>query len=206
MTTLSWDNQQINHQFAQCETLKDIIVQIEDEFSLKGEVICEIHVNGVRLDESDESRYANSLKESIQDLMIFTSRADTLINEALNSANEFIPELEGACVRAAEALRGLGDSQTSGQRLFGETLEGCQWLIDTLGHIRGAAIGIGLPVERTERWLEAERLISKVVRDISAAYQSHDHVLVADLLEYELTAALQLWQQALLNESTRRAA
>jgi hypothetical protein len=204
MTTLCWDSQEIRQQFATCANLKEVIVKIENDFSKKGEVICEIRVNGVRLNESDEARYAESRLEAINDLSVSINRADSLILDALVSAHAFVPELEKSCVATGDSLRGSEISLA--QKQFGETLEGCQWLIDTVGHIRGAASGIGQPVERTERWFEAERVIAKVVREISTAYEAGDSVLVADLLEYEMTGALHIWQEVIESERFRRAA
>lgn len=203
MTTQVWDNTEIDRQFGQCATLKEIIVQLETDFSTRGEVICEIRVNGMLLDEGDEERFAQSPRSDIRDLTIKANRADSLIREALASAREFVPDLERSCLSTADALR--GDSLQTAQSAFGETLDGCQWLVDTLGHIRGAASGIGQPIERTERWFEAEKMITKVVREVSDAYGKNDSVLVADLLEYEMTAALNIWGEVITAECERRA-
>lgn len=202
MTTSYWDNQEINRRFAGCATLRDIIDDLEEDYSRRGEVICEIRVNGMLLNEEDEAKFAQSPRKEIRDLSISTNRADRLILDALDSTRTFIPELEKSCLSTADALRGANIGQ--GQKFFAETLSGCQWLVDTLGHIRGAAAGIGQPIERTERWFEAEKMIVKVVREVSEAYKNNDNVLVADLLEYEMTATVQLWQEVLTAEHARR--
>lgn len=202
MTTSFWDNQEINRQFAECATLREIIDRLEKDFSSRGEVICEIRVNGMLLSEEDEKRFALNPRDAIHQLSIGSNRADSLILEALESTCSFVPELERSCLSTADALRGA--NLAHGQKLFGETLDGCQWLVDTLGHIRGAASGIGQPIERTERWYEAEKMIIKVVREVSEAYKNNDNVLVADLLEYEMSAAVQLWGEVLTTERNRR--
>jgi hypothetical protein len=84
-------------------------------------------------------------------------------------------------------------------------LEGCSWLVETITHVRGAASGIGTPIGDIDRWFEAEKTINRVVRELSEGYAASDFVLVADLLEYELTGALQIWGEALAAERDRRA-
>ncbi len=202
MTTLQWEQSEITRDFARCETLHDMIQQVERVSYKNGEVICEIRVNGVLLSETDESKFAAHARTTIETLAISTQRTDQLIREALVSTAEFIPDLEASCVHAADALRGA--VHADGQRAFGETLQGCHWLIETLTYIRGAASGIQLPVERSERWVEAEQAIIRSVREMNAAYSKNDSILVADLLEYEVTAALALWREVLGLEQKRR--
>jgi hypothetical protein len=202
MTTSFWDKNEVEKQFAECMTLKEIIRRIETDFSLRGEVICEIRVNGMILDEGDETKFAESPRQEIQDIAIRSNKPADLINDALASAHAFLPELEDSCLKTAEMFRGsnLQESQNS----FNTCLEGCQWLVDTLMHVRGAASGVGQPIHQPERWFEAEKVIARVIREMSEAYSKKDFVLVADLLEYELTGALIVWKEALAIERPLR--
>jgi hypothetical protein len=202
MTTSFWDNQQLKAQFPECATLKEIIVRLETDFSARGEVICEIRVNGMVLDEADEVRFATSTQDEIKDLSICSNRPIDLIIGALDSAIALLPDLEKASVKCSELLRGA--DIRAAQHSFKELVEGCQWLVETLMHVRGAASGIGQPIAHAERWLEAERLITKVVKDLTEAYTASDSVLVADLLEYEISGALAVWQEALTLERAKR--
>lgn len=198
MTTSYWDSQELRKQFVGCVTLKEIIAQLESEFSARGEVICEIRVNGMLLDESDEARFAESSSDEIRELAVLTNPPDQLILDALGSTIEYLPGLEKSCLETSEILR--SGSVLEAQQAFGKSLDGCQWLVDTLTHVRGAASGIGKPIHRTERWFEAEKAIARVIREVSDAYAANDTVLVADLFEYELTAALQIWHEAIREE------
>src|SRR5690606_12310409 len=136
------------------------------------------------------------------DLLVRSNRPGDLIQEALDSALIFIPELERSCLSTAEVYR--GSDLALAQRGFNETLEGCQWLFDTLMHLRGAASGVGAPIAHPERWFEAEKMIARVVKDVSEAYVAADYVLVADLLEYELTGSIAVWREVLDHEKARR--
>ncbi|MES2855227.1 MAG: hypothetical protein V4692_05165, partial [Bdellovibrionota bacterium] len=181
----------------------DIIKALEEDFSSRGEVICEIRVNGVVLEEVDEDRFKTNPSEAINDLAISTNQPSRLINDAIRSALAFIPEIELAAVSTAEDLRGT--NVTGSRQAFVEILDGCQWLIDTIMHVRGAASGIGQPILNPEKWFEAEKLVGRVIGELTDAFTKSDIVLVADLLEYELPPSLSLWADALKEEQARRA-
>ncbi len=202
MTESSWTSDKIRTNFPECATLKDIIARLESDFVARGEVICEIRVNGVLLNDGDETRLGEMQSGEILDLEIRSNQPSSLISDAIRSTLVLIPDLEKSCVSTAERFRGT--DMGAAQKSFHECLEGCQWLVDTLIHVRGAASGTGVPISQPERWFEAEKLIARVIREISEAYTLKDYVLVADLLEYELTGVLSVWREAIELESRAR--
>lgn len=202
MTTQTWDNQALNREFPNCQTLAQIIERIEAVFNGSGEVICEIRVDGLLLDEGDEQRYGENNTRQIQMLEVRANRPDDLIRDAIASTLVFIPDLERASLEAAEKLR--GSEVKEGLRAFSDVLQGCQWFVDTLMHVRGAASGTPNPIGYAERWYEAEKLIGQVVGELNQAYGGNDSVLLADLLEYEVTGALEIWKEVISNEQARR--
>ena len=130
MTTSSWNRIEIQKQFGDCSSLQDVITRLETDFQSRGEVICEIRVNGMVIGENDESRLAGSRVEEIETIAIATERPTDLINGTLASAAEYVPRLISACESSAELLRGT--NQKLAQINFTELLDGCQWLADTV--------------------------------------------------------------------------
>ncbi|MEK7358560.1 MAG: hypothetical protein AAB250_19095 [Bdellovibrionota bacterium] len=203
MTTSFWSRDELSKQFSHCATVKEIITTLETDFESRGEVICEVRINGMILDDQDEMQFANNPIDGVNDLAVKSERPGDLIKGALASAAHLLPELEIASLSTADQLRGIDASKARDS--FAQAIEGCQWLVGTLEHVRGAASGIGEPIESVERWLAAEKFIAQVVNEVSAAYGKGDSILVADLLEYELTAAITLWREVLEREIARRA-
>lgn len=199
MTTQTWDKTELGREFPQCQTLQAIITSLEGVFNKKGEVICEIRVNGMLIDEDDEKKFAESSANEIENIEVRTNRPDDLIRNAMASVLAFLPGLDRASLGAAEKLRSSNFQEA--QKSFGEVMEGCQWVCDTLLHVRGAASSTGRPLAHPERWHEAEKLIGQVVKEVSGAYGNNDLVLVADLLEYEVTGAAAVWKEVIENES-----
>lgn len=191
MTTSVWANTEISTEFPQAKTLSEVISELEATFQLKGEVICEIQVNGIAIDEADEVRLGATPVTEIESLIICSSEPARLIDQALNSCREFIPHVKQSCIRTSEKLRGTDSAGAQSQ--FIETMEGCYWLVDTLRHVRGASknnvTGPGL-----DQWTGYETKMTAVVREVVKAYEAKDYVLVADLLEYELSEAVAAWE------------
>lgn len=202
MKSLNWTKSEMTEAFKGCATLRDVITALEVEMSTKGEVICEIAVNDTPLSEEDEIKFADCAVSDLESLAIVTNRPVDLVNDALKSAAGLVPQLERSALTTAELLRaGEGARATQG---FKETVAGCQWLVETLLHVRGASEGIGLPIRDSAKWSESERLIGRVVSEVSEAHARMDTILVADLLEYEMTTALQSWTSTIQGELAQR--
>lgn len=190
MTTSVWANTEISTEFPQAQTLSEVISALEATFQLKGEVICEIQVNGIAITEEDEVRLGGTPITEIESLIICSSEPARLIDQALGSCKEFIPHVKQSCIRTSEKLRGTDVAAAQSQ--FIETMEGCYWLVDTLRHVRGASKGQNL-----DQWTGYENKMASVVREVVVAYEAKDYVLVADLLEYELSEAVAAWETVL---------
>jgi hypothetical protein len=198
MKAKKWARGEVEEEFAACATLKDVIDQLEREHASRGEVICEVRVNGLLLAEEDESRFASSPLCEISDLAILSSRSADLIRQALRSVAAFMPGFNEICLKTADVIRdgGLGSAGPA----LRDIVDGCRWAVDTLIHARGAASGIGQPLIQAERWHEAEKTLAATVRELVAAFEARDAALVADILEYEATGAAAIWIEAIERE------
>lgn len=202
MTDTNWDSDQLQNQFGDCQTVRDVISHLENEAAARGEVICEIRMNGRILQEEDEKRFAESPRSDIHQLSIRCDRPEHLIGQAVHSALSFVPLLIQASTETASLFR-QGEVHRASENL-NEALEGCQWFVETIFHARGAASGIGASVAAPERWVEAERYFTRVMRELTETFDRKDYVVTADVLEYELTGALEMWLPVLKTETERR--
>lgn len=202
MTDRSWSFDQIRTEFTGCETLGEVVRKLEFLAAATGEVVCEIRVNDKMLADDIDDIESQAGVSDIQTISMKSERPEPLITQALESATGFIGVLTDASLQAAELFKD-GDVGPGNER-FREVVEGCQWFVETLNHARGAASGLGKPVDAVERWHAAERMLFKVVQELTETFDRRDVIAVADILEFELTAALEMWHPILLNESTRR--
>lgn len=207
MTDSNWTSDQIAKDFTDCETIGEVLNRLETIAASRGEVICEIRLNGEVINEQDEARLSEDKEKTnprsaIQSLSVRSDRPDHLIGQALRSSLSFIPLLTKASIDTATRFR-EGDVHMGSEQL-GEALEGCQWFVETIHHARGAASGIGFGVHQVERWQQAEQMLFNVITELTATFDRKDYSLVADLLEYELTTALEMWVPVLGAEAERR--
>jgi hypothetical protein len=202
MTTSNWDKTEIQKQFGDCDTLQAVIERLETDYQSRGEVICEIRINGMLLGETDEVRLSSARVEEIESLAIASEKPVDLINGTLLSAADYVPRLHKACESASELLR--GENQKLAQINFTELLDGCQWLSDTVVYLRSAADGVGKPIVNALDWRSAEVRFGEVIGEILAAFEKRDFVLVADLVEYELFNVLEFWSQIIQREQKAR--
>ncbi len=202
MKSLNWTRSEIAAQFAECKTLSEMITALEVEMSASGEVICEIAINDMPLTEDDEMKFGPMDLSDVTSVSIVTNRPVELVNDALKSAAGLVPRLEQSALTTAELLR-AGEAERA-HHGFNETVAGCQWLVETLMHVRGASAGMGQALANTVKWSESEQLIGRVVDEVSQAQARKDTILVADLLEYEMTAALQSWKTTIQGELDAR--
>ena len=195
MTTSTWDKTDIARDFQGCQTLQDMIAGLETRFTTKGEVICEIRVNGQRVDEEDASVLASYVPAALETLVVYSSAPSVLITQALQSSFEYIPHVQRLCLAASEQMRGT--NIVDGREAFAEAIEGCFWLVDTLKHVRGAASGSGFDLNQPQKWIQAEHRFASTVKDVVSAFELKDSVLVADLMEYEVSEVVTIWGDVL---------
>ncbi len=180
-----WTKPEIHEKFANCQNLGEVIKSIEAEFISHGEVVCEIRVNGLILKEEDEVKFAESKLTEINDLMVQTNAPQNLITQALASALDYLPKCQAACIDCSELYRNA--KVQDAQQFFQDVVEGCFWLLDTVVHLRGAHEKINHSVPVTGDWLKLEKKFVGDLKELLTASEKRDLILVADLLEYEMS-------------------
>ncbi len=184
-----WTKPEIHEKFAACETLADVIKSIEAEFISHGEVVCEIRVNGLVLKEEDEKKFAESKLGEINELMVQTNAPKILIAQALESALDYLPKAQAACLDCADLYR--TGKVAEAQQFFQDVVEGCFWLLDTVVHMRGAHENLAVKNSVSADWLMLEKKFVADLKELLTSSEKQDLILIADLLEYEMSNNLQ---------------
>lgn len=201
MQTENWNSEDIFDSFGQCENLYEVIDELESHYSKKGQLVCEIRVNDMLLEEDDEDRFGTTPVKDIKTLVVSIGSLDELVDDVHDAFLECIPSLQETSLRASEFFRS-GDVKRA-QNIFSALLEGCQWLVDTLVHTRRASVRYSSGLFTEDRWHEVEKEFSLNIRQVLVAFEKRDYALLADILEYDVTATLDGWLP-LLAESRER--
>jgi hypothetical protein len=181
----------LNAEFAQCQTLGEIVTELEKKVRSRGRVVCNVSVNGMRFNEADEQRLAMTSVRELQNLTIESEEPEELVRSTIFSQLQLCAELQRASLITAEAFRGL-DLHPAQTHLIA-LLDGCRWFTDGLAALK-AAPAVLMPESFDQvGWDKSETEFRRVVCEIMGAVERTDYVLIADVLEYDLGNALDGW-------------
>ncbi len=178
-----WDAKAIGESFPNAVDLNQIIKSVENEHASSNLVICRVIVNGLSFDEYDEKKYeavpVNSLNElqiemhDIRDLLTDTDQTNAkyalgIVEQALSTADLF---------RGKDVHRAHGEFKSLITN-FDSLLAANNLVLD---------VGRAQQIEFAPERVEIEMKFQALLHEVLMAYEKHDLILVADLLEYELT-------------------
>ncbi len=191
MQTKKWSFSQIKSCYLECLNLKSLIQRINEESWKSGQVICEIRLNGRFLSEEEEIELGEMSVEEIQTLEVTTQSTDELIKNSVQSYLQLIPQIKKAAIDCSEDFREY--KMKEGQTLFTDVLDGCRWMTDALFLLKNSMKEWDGFLELGPEWAHLESQYSNVVNELVQAYESNDTLLLADVLEYELSNSLDGW-------------
>lgn len=198
MQIMRWDRKAIAEDFSDCTVFEEIIAELESSLISKGEVICEIRVNETYLDIEEEKRLAGSAVTDIEDLEVRSEKTAVLISSSVVSLFEWIPQVRDVSIMCSEYYR---EGETvSANKYFQEILESCEWITEALGLLRPELFKISDDVQFIDKWDVVKTKYMDSVQELLEAYQAKDLVLLADVLEYEITTALDNWLELLKSD------
>ncbi len=193
MNVTKYSEEEIKSIFLDQSNLKEVLAKIYLECGARGEVICEVSVNGIILTEEDERKFENSPISEIRNIMIRSQYPHFLLDESLEGCLDLISKLLGAFELTAKYFRSsnlhLAHSHQSA------CIEGVQWFIQMMTHFK-AVYGV-LRSALPQRWAELENNMGIVLNEIFDAYSKKNYILVADLLEYDLIGIFSQWHYEL---------
>lgn len=188
MEIIRFDKAQLSAKHADCKDFKELVKKLESKVRLDGKVICAITLNGMRLSESDEARFAGAILNEIDTLEIAIEGTQTLVAETLMTLRDTLTRLQARTVRIAELIR--ENPSGPAQFEFSGLMEQTQFFTEALAALKPRA---KLVSESATLWANAETSTQSMIRELLQAFSRSDFVLVADVLEYELFNLLEQW-------------
>lgn len=152
---------------------------------------------GFRCDgeEVTATAMASTLKRpagSFQRLEVFTGIREDMVADAMDQASKFLEEAEGATQvvaellmegKAVEGIERLGECMSLWQQIHDAVVKSLEWL----------RLNPEPFMVRDEPLLTALERPKDVLSQIKGALQAQDHVLLADILRFELADVTDLW-------------
>jgi hypothetical protein len=180
--------------YNQTTHLSKVFKDIEQDLRSTNQVVCRYILNGMELEERDELKFAGVTLDQVESLEYLTENARDLASLVISGWIQALPELikntEGLSLRVrAQGFNGL-------LKPIHDLVKNCEFLVEsiiTLKEMLGDQFLGAAPID----WAIAEQSSKKAVLEALEALTKKDFVQLAEVLEYDLSHALQLWMDTL---------
>lgn len=175
-------------------SLGRVFMDIERDLKSNNQVVCQFIVNGMELRESDEQRFSAISLSEVETLEYLAEESASLMGSVISSWIGALPELIINTESLAGRLRRSGSQGTC--KAIHDLVENCEYLVGSMVSLK-AMMGDRLAGHNLQ-WPEAEELSHRAVRQALRALENKDFVQLAEILEYDLNHALQIWFESLV--------
>lgn len=189
---------EIRDSYSAAENLKDLILLLEQQAQSKDCVICRMWLNDMSLSESDEKRFAETNVSEIKSFKYELQRPIDLLNAVVENWTNQLPLMLEINDSLSFILRERGVEGHLSD--FVNLIDSCQFLVESLISIR--TLSTQNKTVASQKWTENEQFMSKAIQEALQAFEKKDFVLLADVLEYDLGQALQVWAELLRDTGT----
>jgi len=173
-------------------TVEQALHKVQSELSAAGKLVVSLKCDGCEVPSDALAATLDKPVTAFARLEVFTSTKETLVIEAMNQAAVSLDEAEAECRRIAGLL--TEGKTADGIRALGDCLGAWQQIHDAVSKsIRMLNVDLGTSVAEGDRLAELIVRPREVLLQIKQALESQDHVLLADILQYELEEVTQQW-------------
>ena len=187
------DDLPVSEQIASDGALRDALQHIQAEHCKPGRMVVGFRCNGEAVAAETMSNVLEQAAASFEKIEVFTSTRETLVVEAMTQASVSLDQTDTASKEIAslivenkvpEAVENLGDCLRVWQQIHEAVVKSL-----TILELDPKALMI-----QDRSLLELIGQPRDVLTQGRDALQSHDHVLLADILRYEFAEVIQSWQ------------
>lgn len=186
------DEKKVDDEFSPDGTLEEAVREIQANVHQTGRMVIGIKCDGRVVDSVDMIETLKKPAPTINRLDVLTGTKEALVTDAMDQAATSLDETESASQRIAEllvegktndAVKNLGDCL----RVWQQIHEAIAKSMELLG------VDADKLMVRDETLLEAICRPKDVLLQIRDALQAKDHVLLADILQYEFGDVTNTW-------------
>jgi hypothetical protein len=174
-------------------TLQDILGDLANKAVGDGSTMREVKINGEPFEESKLGPADSLGRDYIQRLEVETIPAREMAVHFLSNAHSYLAAINQSVARVAEMFR-VNDEQEANEHYL-NTLESIQLFLQMLQECR-QIVNLDFDSPLLDGMSGEERLqkLLVLIKDMLSAQEQQDWVLLADIMQYDLSAELDLWQ------------
>lgn len=174
-------------------TLQDVLVDLMSKATEDDRAMRELLVNGRPYVEKEMGRATEIPRERLERLEVETIPARELALVFLGDAHNYLDSIRQATAKVAELFR-VSDEQEANEHYLA-TLESLHLFLQVL---QSSRMTLDLDFSRVDnQGVSAEERLERLlalIKDMLTAQEEEDWVLLADILQYDLTPELDAWQ------------
>jgi hypothetical protein len=159
-------------------TLPELLESVKDD--IENRILKLILVNGTEVEEKYLSEKLID-KEDIQVIKFVTQRTDELIKGTLNQIDEYLHKLKDGIEETVDLFR-TGETNKA-NKMYQQIIEGLDWYIQVTTKILSLLNTEGLKKKGNNKLND----LNEILGEIMEAQENEDTVLIADILEYEIS-------------------
>jgi hypothetical protein len=189
----SWSGDEIRNLYPDALSLSEVLLRVEKTVGEMGEVVCEYEINGVTLSEAEEQRFAQTSAREIQILCVRSQKPLKLLDDSIVGCLEYIDKILLTLEDASKLFR-LGDVHGA-HECHRKCISASEVFVEMITHYKIAYQSLkgGLPPS----WSALEISMLSTLTGIFEEYGKKNYILVADLLEYDLSNIYSSWKEEL---------
>ncbi len=188
MEVKSWTQEELLTQYPHCDLLKDVVHHLEEDAKNLGKVVCTITLNGRKLNEDDEIKFAGTSVTGIESLSVELEETRKLVADTLITLRDGLVAMQNRALSVADMVR--VDPAGPAHQGFSSLMEEARYLTEALRALRHRMVETD---QQARLWRAAEAKSQAVIRELIKAFQAQDFVLVGDVLEYEMFNLMESW-------------
>ncbi len=189
---ISVDDHLLEADFADVGTVEDALRQVQSSVCAPGHIVVALRCDGENVPTNDMGPTLAKSASTLDLLEVFTGPRTTLVRDAMNEASAALARTEEGCQRVADLL--TEGNTAEGIQTLGECLRVWQQIHDAVSQ----SIQM-LEIDSTQVTVNDEPLATLVRRpkdvllQVKQALESQDHVLLADIMQYEFETVTRQW-------------
>jgi len=191
------DQKKVEFDGSQVCNLEEMLVKIMSEHIHSGNVIASVKVNGIAYSEKNPHDAANVLLKEIQSLEIDTMTLEEIAWHFLIKGGEQLNLLIEHVKRVSELFRIADENEANEQ--YAHLLESLRLFMKMVSEVRGILNIEFSAISYQDEPIEIRiQRLSDLLGQMIQVQEGEDWVMLADLLEYELTPLLSEWKSILI--------
>ena len=186
------DGKEVSGAFVAEKTLRDALLHVQSHLCPEDHIVVAVRCDDQEIPREQMEETLDRPAASFRKVEITTSTPARLVADAMSQASSALDETEESCRKVAQML--TAGQTVEAARLFGECLRIWQQIHEAVSKsIRMLQLDPSTVTVRDESLMDVVAKPRDVLLQVRQALQAQDHVLLADLLQYEFADVTEQW-------------